>query len=104
ATINPTGVSLNVTPSHPGIAVQKRILAARILRQLRDPTSSHVAVIPTRTLRPHVSSARLAYENQTFIPIDRAHFRLPLPKDPRGLRTLSARTRRLARLHPHVDS
>jgi lipoprotein-anchoring transpeptidase ErfK/SrfK len=87
ATINPTGVSLNVTPSHEGIAVQKRILAARILRQLRDPTSSHVAVIPTRTLRPHVSSARLAYENQTFITIDRAHFTLRLWKNLRVAHT-----------------
>ena len=87
ATINPTGVSLNVTPSHEGIAVQKRTLAARILRQLRNPTSSHVAVIPTRTLRPHVSSARLAYENQTFITIDRAHFALRLWKNLRVMHT-----------------
>jgi lipoprotein-anchoring transpeptidase ErfK/SrfK len=81
ATINPTGYSLNVTSSHEGIAVQKRVLAARILRQLRDPTSSHAAVIPARTLRPHVSSARLAYMNQTFITIDRAHFTLRLWKN-----------------------
>jgi lipoprotein-anchoring transpeptidase ErfK/SrfK len=81
ATINPNGYSLNVTASHEGIAVQKRFLAARILRQLRDPTSTHVAVIPTRTLRPHVSSARLAYKYQTFITIDRANFTLRLWKD-----------------------
>src|SRR5438552_4163109 len=72
---------LNVTSSHEGSAVQKRGLAARILRQLRDPTSTHVAVIPTRTLRPHVSSARLAYKYQTFITIDRAHFALRLWKN-----------------------
>jgi len=81
ATIHPTAYSLNVTSSHDGIAVQKRVLAARILRQLRDPSSSHMAVIPTRILRPHVSSARLAYENQTFITIDRAHFTLRLWKN-----------------------
>jgi lipoprotein-anchoring transpeptidase ErfK/SrfK len=81
ATINPTGYSLNVTPSHEGIAVQKRFLAARILRQLRDPSSPHAAEIPTRILHPHVSSARLAYENQTFITIDRAHFTLRLWKN-----------------------
>ena len=81
ATINPTGYSLNVTASHEGVAVQKRFLAARILRQLRDPTSTHIVLIPTRTLRPHVSSTRLAYKYQTFLTIDRAHFTLRLWKD-----------------------
>jgi len=81
ATITPTGSSLNVTASHDGIAVQQRFLAARILRQLRDPSSTHVADIPTRTLHPHVSDARLAYKYQTFLTIDRAHFTLRLWKD-----------------------
>jgi lipoprotein-anchoring transpeptidase ErfK/SrfK len=81
ATINPTGYALNVTASDEGVAVQKRFLAARILRQLRDPASTHVALIPTRTLRPHVSSARLAYKYQTVITIDRAHFTLRLWKN-----------------------
>jgi lipoprotein-anchoring transpeptidase ErfK/SrfK len=87
ATINPTGVALNVTPSHEGIAVQKRFLAARILHLLRDPDSRHVALVPTRTLRPHVSSSRLAYKYQTFITIDRAHFRLRLWKNLKLART-----------------
>jgi lipoprotein-anchoring transpeptidase ErfK/SrfK len=81
ATVNPTGDALNVTPSHDGIAVQKRFLAARILRQLRDPSSRHFAFVPTRKLRPHVSLARLTYKYQTFITIDRAQFRLRLWKD-----------------------
>jgi hypothetical protein len=38
-------------------------------------------LIPTRTLRPHVSSTRLAYKYQTFLTIDRAHFTLRLWKD-----------------------
>ena len=81
ATINPDGLALNTTASHEGIAVQKRFLAARILRELRDPTSRHVVTIPTRVLRPHVSSSRLAYKYQTFVTIDRAHFRLRLWKN-----------------------
>jgi lipoprotein-anchoring transpeptidase ErfK/SrfK len=87
ATINPTGYALNVTPSHTGIAVQKRFLAARILRQLRDPASHHFALVPTRTLRPHVSLARLTYKYQKFITIDRANFRLLLWKNLRLART-----------------
>jgi lipoprotein-anchoring transpeptidase ErfK/SrfK len=87
ATINPTGIALNVTPSHEGIAVQKRFLAARILRQLRDPNSHHFAFVPTRTLRPHVSLARLTYKYQTMITIDRGHFRLRLWKNLRLVRT-----------------
>jgi len=81
ATINPNGLALNVTSSHEGIAVQKRFLAVRILRALRDQTPDRVVEIPTRVLRPHVSSARLAYTYQTFITIDRAHFRLRLWKN-----------------------
>lgn len=80
ATIDPTGVSLDVTPSHEGIAVQKRWLARRIVRQLRDPNSAHRVLVPTRTVRPHVSTARLTYLYSTFITIDRAHFKLRLWK------------------------
>jgi lipoprotein-anchoring transpeptidase ErfK/SrfK len=87
ATISPTGDSLNVTPSHEGLAVQKRFLAARILRQLRDPGSHHFAFVPTRRLRPHVSLARLTYEYQTYITIDRANFKLRLWKNLQLVRT-----------------
>jgi len=81
ATINPNGYALNVTPSHTGLAVQKKFLAVRILRQLRDPSSPHFAFVPTRVLRPHLSLARLTYKYQTFITIDRADFRLRLWKN-----------------------
>jgi lipoprotein-anchoring transpeptidase ErfK/SrfK len=87
ATLTPSADSLDVTPSHEGVAVQKRFLAARVLRQLRDPASPHFAIVPTRRLRPHVSLARLTYENQTFITIDRAHFRLRLWKNLRLVHT-----------------
>jgi L,D-transpeptidase-like protein/putative peptidoglycan binding protein len=87
ATIEPSGLALDWTPSHDGIAVQRRFLAARILRMLRDPNARHVALVPTRVLRPHVSTARLAYKYQTYITIDRAHFRLRLWKNLRLART-----------------
>jgi hypothetical protein len=80
ATIQPAAASLDWTPSHDGVAVQKRFLAARILRMLRDVNARHVALIPTRTLHPHLSTARLAYKYQTFITIDRSHFTLRLWK------------------------
>jgi lipoprotein-anchoring transpeptidase ErfK/SrfK len=72
---------LNVTPSHDGLAVQRRFLRYRIKRELRDPDSLHVVLVPTRRLRPHVSSARLAVKYPAFITIDRAHFRLRFWKD-----------------------
>jgi hypothetical protein len=81
AAIDPNGASLNVTPSHDGIAVQKRFLKIRILRALRNPGSLHAAVVPTRTLRPHVSTARLAYKYGTFLTVDRSHFTLRLWKN-----------------------
>jgi lipoprotein-anchoring transpeptidase ErfK/SrfK len=80
ATINPSGVALNTTPSQDGIAVQKSWLAQRILRQLRDPTSIHVALVPTLAFSPQLSTARLAVKYQTFITIDRPNFRLRLWK------------------------
>jgi lipoprotein-anchoring transpeptidase ErfK/SrfK len=76
-----------VTPSHDGLAVQKRFLKFRILRQLRDPDSLHVALVPARTLRPHLSTARLAVKYSTFITIDRAGFRLRLWKNLKLART-----------------
>ena len=87
AAIEPSGLALDWTPSHDGIAVQRHFLAARILRMLRDPNARHVALVPTRVLRPHLSTARLAYKYQTYITIDRAHFRLRLWKNLRLART-----------------
>jgi lipoprotein-anchoring transpeptidase ErfK/SrfK len=87
ATINPNGDALNVTGSKNGLAVQKRFLKYRILRQLRNPASLHVALVPTRTLRPHVSMERLAYKYSTYITIDRAAFTLRLWKNLKLART-----------------
>jgi L,D-transpeptidase catalytic domain/Putative peptidoglycan binding domain len=81
AEIHPTGASLNWTPSHDGIAVQRRWLTGRILRELRDPSSDSRVVVPTRTLRPKVTTARLKYLYSTYITIDRAHFTLRLWKN-----------------------
>src|SRR4051794_36459639 len=81
AAIDPDGISLHVTHSQEGRAVQKRFLAARILRELRSPSSGTAVEVPVRTVRPHVSDSRLAYEYQTYITIDRAHFTLRLWKN-----------------------
>ena len=81
ASINPSGAALNVSPSRDGLSVRKRWLALRILRQLRDPASIHVALVPTRTLTPKLSTARLAVKYQTFITIDRPAFTLRLWKN-----------------------
>jgi L,D-transpeptidase-like protein/putative peptidoglycan binding protein len=80
AKIDPNGVSLNFSPSREGIAVQKRWLALRILRELRDPSSRHRVLVPTRALRPHVSTARLVYKYRTYVTIDRGNFKLRLWK------------------------
>ena len=86
AELHPDGISLNATPSHDGIAVRRRWLALRILRQLRDPSSRHRVLVPTRVLRAHVSTARLAQKYSTYITIDRAHFTLRLWKNLRLVR------------------
>jgi lipoprotein-anchoring transpeptidase ErfK/SrfK len=76
AAMHPDGISLHVTNSRDGRAVQKRFLRFRIRRELRNPASPHVAVVPTRRLRPHVSLARLAVKYSEYITIDRSHFKL----------------------------
>lgn len=81
ATITPDAAALHVTPSHDGVAVQKRFLKYRIVRELRNLDGLHVALVPTRTLRPKVSLARLRYRYGTYLTIDRAHFTLRLWKD-----------------------
>ncbi|HWH54347.1 MAG TPA: peptidoglycan binding domain-containing protein, partial [Gaiellaceae bacterium] len=78
ARIDPNGIALNVTPSKPGRAVQKRFLKFRILRELRNPDSLHVALLPTRQLRPKLSTARLAVKYPAYVTIDRANFKLRL--------------------------
>jgi lipoprotein-anchoring transpeptidase ErfK/SrfK len=81
ARMDPDGISLNVTPSREGLAVQQRFLKFRLLRELRNPESLHVVLLPTRRLRPHLSLSRLAFKNSTFITIDRSHFTLRLWKN-----------------------
>jgi hypothetical protein len=87
AKVDPDGISLHLTPSRDGLAVQKRFLKYRILRELRNPDSLHAVLVPTRTLRPHLSTARLAYKYPTFITIDRSHFKLRFWKKLKLFRT-----------------
>jgi lipoprotein-anchoring transpeptidase ErfK/SrfK len=87
AEMHPDGSSLHVTPSSEGLAVQKTFLKYRILKELLNPESLHVALVPTRALKPHVSLARLAAEYPTYITIDRGGFRLRLWKDLQLART-----------------
>jgi lipoprotein-anchoring transpeptidase ErfK/SrfK len=87
ARIDPNGIALNVTPSKPGRAVQKRFLKFRILRELRNPDSLHVALLPTRQLRPKLSTARLAVKYPAYVTIDRANFKLRLWKKLKLTRT-----------------
>jgi hypothetical protein len=78
AKIEPDGISLHATAARAGLAVQKRFLKYRILRELRNPDSLHVALVPTRKLKPRLSTARLAYKYPAYITIDRANFKLRL--------------------------
>jgi hypothetical protein len=76
AEVHPSGIALDVTPSHDGLAVQRRLLKFRILKELLSLDSLHIVLVPTRTLKPHVSTERLAAKYPAFITIDRAHYRL----------------------------
>jgi lipoprotein-anchoring transpeptidase ErfK/SrfK len=81
AAVVPSASSLTVTPSQTGVAVQKTVLKFRILKELLNPESLHVALVPTRTLQPHTSLQQLAAKYSTFITIDRSNFTLRLWKN-----------------------
>jgi L,D-transpeptidase-like protein/putative peptidoglycan binding protein len=74
----PTSTSLNVLPSRDGLAVYRRGLARVLENRLVHPGWRRVVPLPTRIVRPDVTTAQLATRNPSFIIIDRSSFTLRL--------------------------
>jgi hypothetical protein len=62
--------------SHTGIAVQTGRLARELTQALADPVSAHVLRVPTRIVRPKVTTTMLAARYPAYVIIDRPAFRL----------------------------
>jgi lipoprotein-anchoring transpeptidase ErfK/SrfK len=63
-------------PAQDGLAVDYRALGARIEAALLDPRGSRSVGVPTRHLRPKVTTAELPAKYPAYIVIDRATFSL----------------------------
>jgi lipoprotein-anchoring transpeptidase ErfK/SrfK len=75
AAVEPSASGLRAVPAEDGLAVDYRALGAGIEDALLDPRSRSLRV-PTRHLRPRVTTADLPARYPAYIVIDRATFRL----------------------------
>jgi lipoprotein-anchoring transpeptidase ErfK/SrfK len=78
ATVQPTASGLNTVPAKTGLTVQSDRLGGRIVRALTDASIARTVTVPTRAVRPKVTTAQLASEYPAYIVIDRASFSLRL--------------------------
>jgi lipoprotein-anchoring transpeptidase ErfK/SrfK len=74
----PTSASLKVVASRDGVAVYRRGLARVLENRLVHPGWRRVVPLPTRVVRPEVSTAQLASRYPAFIIIDRGSYTLRL--------------------------
>jgi lipoprotein-anchoring transpeptidase ErfK/SrfK len=71
-------IAIRVQPSRAGVAVRRDALAAELRRRLVDPHAARTVAIPTRAVRPHVSTAQLPRRYPAFITVSRETFSLRL--------------------------
>jgi len=71
-------VAVRVRPSREGIAVRRDALAAELRRRLVDPRAARTLAVPTRVVRPDVSTAQLPRRYPAFITVSRGTFSLRL--------------------------
>ncbi len=76
ATVQPSASGLSTVPARTGIAVDSQRLGGRIEYALTGASSSRTVTVPTKTVRPKVSTAQLASEYPAYIVVDRSEFRL----------------------------
>ncbi len=86
ARVVPTAKRLLVVPSRDGRAVRSYALRRALRAALLDPAATTLTV-PTRALRPRVSTGGLANRLPSYLLVDRAHFKLRLYRHLRLVRT-----------------
>jgi lipoprotein-anchoring transpeptidase ErfK/SrfK len=83
ASVVPTATSISIVPSHAGLAVRTDVLARELEQRILDPGADRTLTVPTRRVRPGVTTAGLARKYPSYILVDRESFQLRLF---RGLR------------------
>lgn len=78
ARVVPSAASLRTIPSRNGVAVYRRGLVRVLENRLVHSRWRRIVPVPTRVVRPEVSTARLAARYPAFITIDRGAFTLRL--------------------------
>jgi len=76
ATVQPSGGALVAVPDRPGVRVDSGALGARIEAGLTAAASDPTVEVPTRTVRPAVTTAQLAVRYPAYIVVDRGGFTL----------------------------
>jgi lipoprotein-anchoring transpeptidase ErfK/SrfK len=76
ASVEPNAGGLRAVPGHDGVSVDSPRLGARIDRALVGVGSARTVSVPTRTVRPAVTTGELAARYPAYIVVDRAAFRL----------------------------
>jgi lipoprotein-anchoring transpeptidase ErfK/SrfK len=108
ASVEPSVSAITTHPSRPGRAVRRQALARAIEAQLVRPGAPHVVAIPTRVVKPKVSTADLPRAYAYFITVDRAHTQLHLFEHLRLVKTYTIAVGRIGLETPaglyHIQS
>jgi lipoprotein-anchoring transpeptidase ErfK/SrfK len=76
ATVQPSGGALVSVPDHPGVRVNSAELGARVETALTAAATDPTVAVPTRAVRPAVTTTQLAARYPAYIVVDRAGFTL----------------------------
>ena len=76
AAVQPNATGLTTLPAQDGRTVENAKLGGRIEAALVAPSGSRSLTVPTKTVRPKVTTAQLASRYPAYIVVDRSSFRL----------------------------
>jgi lipoprotein-anchoring transpeptidase ErfK/SrfK len=76
ATVQPSAGGLSTVPASAGLTVENEQLGGRIVHALTGASASRTVTVPTKAVRPKVSTAQLASRYPAYIVIDRDSFQL----------------------------
>lgn len=87
ARLVPSFASLRKVPSRDGVAVRKRLFEGTVGAQLVTPDASHAIEVPTRAVKPQVTTRGLARKYPYFVTISRWTKELKLFRHLRRVKT-----------------
>jgi lipoprotein-anchoring transpeptidase ErfK/SrfK len=87
ATVQPSAAAIVRVPARWGVMVRRAALARELQHLLLDPAAPRTIAVPTRGVRPGVTTAALARKYPAFLTVDREHFRLTFWKNLKPYRT-----------------